>query len=65
MAAPFVPQNALQKLRDAARAKGLRVWVDHPARITNKPFLLLQKHGQTLGEFTNHKAALQWLEGRQ
>ena len=61
MAAPFVPQDALQKLRTAARAKGLRVWVDHQARITSKPFVLLQKDGRTLAEFDSHKPALQWL----
>ena len=36
MAAPFVPQDALKKLRTVARAKGLHVWVDHQARITGK-----------------------------
>jgi len=61
MAAPFVPQDALQKLRTVARAKGLRVWVDHEARITGKAFLLLQKEGRTLAEFDSHKPALQWL----
>ena len=61
MAAPFVPQDALQKLRTVARAKGLRVWVDHEARISGKAFLLLQKEGRTLAEFDSHKPALQWL----
>ena len=61
MAAPFVPQGALQKLRTVARAKGLHVWVDHQARITGKPFVLLQKDGHTLAEFDSHKPALQWL----
>ena len=61
MAAPFVPQDALQKLRTVARAKGLRVWVDHEARITGKAILLLQKEGRTLAEFDSHKPALQWL----
>ena len=51
MAAPFVPQDALKKLRTVARAKGLRVWVDHQARITGKPFVMLQKDGRTLAEF--------------
>jgi hypothetical protein len=64
MAAPFMPKNALDKVRTAAHAKGLRVWLDHEARIAGKPFVLLQKHGQTLAEFAHHKPALQWLEGR-
>ena len=50
MAAPFVPQDALKKLRTVARAKGLHVWVDHQARITGKPFVLLQKDAATLDE---------------
>lgn len=45
MAAPFLPQDALKKLRTVARAKGLHVWVDHQARITGKPFVLLQRMG--------------------
>ena len=61
MAAPFVPKDALEKLRTVARAKGLHVWVDHQARITGKPFVLLQKDGHTLAEFDHHKPALQWL----
>ena len=61
MAAPFVPKDALQKLRTVARAKGLRVWVDHEARITGKAFLLLKMDGHTLAEFDSHKPALQWL----
>ena len=61
MAAPFVPKDALEKVRNVARAKGLRVWVDHEARISGKPFVLLQKDGRTLAEFASHKTALQWM----
>ena len=61
MAAPFAPKDALEKVRNVARAKGLRVWVDHEARISGKPFVLLQKDGRTLAEFDHHKPALQWM----
>ena len=61
MSAPFVPKDALEKVRNIARAKGLRVWVDHEARLAGKPFVLLQKDGSTLAEFDSHKPALLWL----